>query len=179
MMKAIGTIMYGNSIQGKTFMAAFFALSSLIGTAIIISENLADTSTVGILWIIVSCLIYMILHEMMHLLFIMIFSGRKIRISFVFPTVSVSCDELFTRKQFIVIAAAPVLILGIILFLLLFLLQDKYKFLLSILLTLNTAASGGDFLQIFQSLKYPRDALFQDRGKETAVYSEEVLNKVF
>ena len=49
-------------------MAAFFALCAIIGTTIIISEDLADTNTLGILWIIVSCLLYVILHEVLHLL---------------------------------------------------------------------------------------------------------------
>ena len=172
-MKAIGTIRYGSSVQGRVFMAAFFALSALIGTAIIISEDLADTSTAGILWIAASCVLYVILHEVLHLLFMWIFSARKPRVSFVFPAVSVSCDGLFTRKQFISIAAAPVMILGIILILLLLFLPGGYSFLISVILTLNAAASGGDFLQIFHALRYPQDALFQDRGDETAVYPAE------
>ena len=154
-------------------MAVFFVLSALIGIAIISIVELIDTITVGILWIIAACVIYMILHEVIHLLFMMIFSGRKLRISFFFPAVSVSCEGFFSRKQFIAIAAAPVLILGIILFLLLLLFPDRYTFLFSILLTLNTAVSGGDFLQIFQALKYPKNALFHDCGDETEVYSAE------
>ena len=170
MMKEIGAIRYSSSVQGKIFMTVFFALSALIGIAIIISEELADTSTVGILWIIVSCAVYMILHEGLHLFFMRMLSKKKLRISFVFPAVSVSCDGLFPRKQFIAIASAPVLILGIILILLLLLMPEGYAFLISILLTLNAAGSGGDFLQIFHALRYPRTALFQDRGDETAVY---------
>ena len=176
MMKEIGAIRYSSSVQGKIFMTVFFALSALIGIAIIISEELADTSTVGILWIIVSCAVYMILHEGLHLFFMRMFSKKKLRISFVFPAVSVSCDGLFPRKHFIAIASAPVLILGIILILLLLLMPEEYAFLISILLTLNTAGSGGDFLQIFHALRYPRAALFQDRGDETAVYYSESLS---
>lgn len=172
-MKTIGTIRYGNSVQGKVFMAAFFVLSALAGITIIISKDLSDTNTVGAVWVVVSCVIYMILHEGLHLLFMRMFSAVKPRISFVFPAVSVSCDGLFTRRKFIAIAAAPVLILGIVLFLLLLLLPGGYAFPISILLTLNAAASGGDFLQIFHALKYPKGALFQDRGDETAVYSAE------
>ena len=170
-METIGTIRYGNSVQGKAFMAAFFALCALIGTAIIISEDLADTNTLGILWIIVSCLLYVILHEVLHLLFMRMFSGRKLKISFAFPAISVSCDDFFSRKRFITIASAPVMYLGLSLILLLLILPEGYTFLISVLLTLNIAASGGDFLQIFHALRYPQDALFQDRGDETAVYS--------
>ena len=118
MMKEIGTIRYSSSVQGKIFMTVFFALSVLVGITIIISEELADTSTVGILWIIVSCVVYMILHEGLHLFFMRMFSKKKLRISFVFP-----------------------------------------------------AVSGGDFMQIFHVMRYPQDALFQDRGDETAIYS--------
>lgn len=58
-------------------MTVFFALSVLVGITIIIFEELADTSTVGILWIIVSCVVYMILHEGLHLFFMRIFSKRN------------------------------------------------------------------------------------------------------
>ena len=164
-MKAIGSIRYGSSVQGKLFMSAFFALSAIIGIAIIISSDLAEASRIGILWIIASCTFYMVLHEALHLLFMWMFSGGKTSISFVFPAVSVSCDRLFTRKQFIAIAAAPILLLGLILTLLLILLPKGYAFLISILITLSAAASGGDLLQIFQALRYPQDALFQDKGE--------------
>ena len=97
-------------------------------------------------------------------------------LSLALPSVSVSCDGLFPRKQFIAIASAPVLILGIILILLLLLMPEGYAFLISILLTLNAAGSGGDFLQIFHALRTPRTALFQDRGDETAVYYSESLS---
>ncbi len=176
MMERIGTIRYGNSIQGKIFISVFFALSALIGITLIISEELVDISTVGILWIIVSCVIYMILHECLHLLFMRMFSAKKLRVSFVFPSVSVSCEGLFPRKQFIAIASAPVLILGIILIPLLLFMPEGYAFLISILLTLNAAGSGGDFLQIFHAMRFPRTALFQDRGDETAVYSAKDLS---
>ena len=155
-------------------MVAFFALSVLIGITIIISEDLADTNTVGILLIIISCVLYMILHEGLHLLFLWKFSGRESRISFGFPAVSVSCDGHFTRKQFIAIASAPVLYLGIFLIMLLLFLPGEYTFLISILLTLIAAASGGDLLQIFHALKYPRNASFQDKGDETTVYAADV-----
>ena len=115
------------------------------------------------------CSLYMVLHEGLHLFFMRMFSGRKLRVSFVFPSVSVSCEGLFPRKQFIAIASAPVLILGIILILLLLLLPEGYAF-------LNAAGSGGDFLEIFHALRYPRTALFQDRGDETAVYSAKNLS---
>ena len=99
-----------------------------------------------------------------------IFSKEKINISIKFPTISVGSNAKYSKKQFSIIALAPVIILGIILILLILFSSKDYTFLWSILLTLNFAGSGGDFLQFLKISKYPTNTYFQDTSNETIVF---------
>ncbi len=48
----------------------------------------------------------------------------------------------------------------------------EYTFFLTILLILNFAGSGGDYLQVFEMRKYSNDIFFQDSSNETTVYKK-------
>ena len=110
------------------------------------------------------------IHEITHLIFMKIFSKEKINISIKFPTISVGSNAKYSKKQFSIIALAPVIILGIILILLILFSSKDYTFLWSILLTLNFAGSGEDFLQFLKISKYPTNTYFQDTSNETIVF---------
>lgn len=75
--------------------------------------------------------------------------------------------------QFTIIALAPVVILGCILLLLIIFTPKNYTFLWTILLILNFAGSGGDYMQFLKVRKYPRNTYFQDNSDETAIYQEQ------
>jgi len=112
----------------------------------------------------------MILHEIIHLIFIKIFFKEKINISIEFPTISVGSNAKYSKKQFSIIAIAPVIILGSILILLMLFTSKQYTFLWSILLILNFAGSGGDYLQYLEIRKYSDSTYFQDTSVETIIY---------
>lgn len=99
-----------------------------------------------------------------------IFSQEKINVSIKFPTISVGSNAKFSKKQFSIIALAPVIILGGILILLILFTPKEYTFLWSILLILNFAGSSGDYLQFFKICKYPTNTYFQDTSIETVIF---------
>lgn len=71
-----------------------------------------------------------------------------------------------------IVALAPVIILGTILILLMLFSPREYTFFLTILFLLNFADSGGDYLQAFEIHKYSNDTFFQDNSHETTVYKK-------
>ena len=168
--KKIGTINYKNGKYANVFMFGNCIFFVLIGIVFIILNNSVENNTIKSQWFLLGCILYIILHEITHLIFMKIFSKEKINISIKFPTISVGSNAKYSKKQFSIIALAPVIILGIILILLILFSSKDYTFLWSILLTLNFAGSGGDFLQFLKISKYPTNTYFQDTSNETIVF---------
>ena len=168
--KKIGTINYKNGKYANIFMIGNFIFFVLIGIVFIILNNSVENNTIKSQWFLLGCILHIILHEITHLIFMKIFSKEKINISIKFPTISVGSNAKYSKKQFSIIALAPVIILGIILTLLILFSSKDYTFLWSILLTLNFAGSGGDFLQFLKISKYPTNTYFQDTSNETIVF---------
>ena len=168
--KKIGTINYKNGKYANVFMIGNFIFFVLIGIVFIILNNSVENNIIKSQWFLLGCILYIILHEITHLIFMKIFSKEKINISIKFPTISVGSNAKYSKKQFSIIALAPVIILGIILILLILFSSKDYTFLWSILLTLNFAGSGGDFLQFLKISKYPTNTYFQDTSNETIVF---------
>ena len=65
------------------------------------------------------------------------------------------------------------ILLGCTLILLIVFTPKNYTFLWTILLILNFAGSGGDYMQFFKIRKYPSNTYFQDNSDETAIYQEQ------
>ena len=171
-LKKVGTINYKNGKYSNLFMVGSFILFVIIGAILIMLSNSVENNTVKGQWFLIGCFSYIILHESIHLIFMKLFSKEKLHISIKFP-ISVGSDAKFSKKQFMIIASAPVIILGIILLLLILFTPKQYTFLWSILLILNFAGSGGDYLQFFKISKYPTNTYFQDTSNETIIYQEQ------
>lgn len=169
-LKQIGTINYKKGKYANVFIIGNFIFFVLLGISLIILNKLIESNTIRGQWFLLGCFIYIILHEIIHLIFMKIFSKEKINVSIKFPTISVGSDAKFSKKQFAIIALAPTIILGSILILLILLTPKEYTFLWSILLILNFAGSGGDYLQFFKIRKYPNNTYFQDTSIETIIF---------
>lgn len=168
----IGIINYRKSKYANLFIIGSFILFALIGIVFVVLSGLISHNTLKGQWFLLGCFCYIILHESIHLIFMKFFSKGKIHISIKFPTISVGSNGKFNKAQFMIVALAPVIILGVILILLMLFSPKEYTFFLTILLILNFAGSGGDYLQVFEMHKYPNDTFFQDSSDETIIYKK-------
>lgn len=159
-LREVGTINYKKGKYANAFIISNFIFFVLIGIVFIILNNSIESNTLKGQWFLLGCFSYIILHEIIHLIFMKIFSKEKINISIKFPTISVGSNANFIKKQFSIITLAPVIILGSILILLILFTSKEYTFLWSILLILNFAGSSGDYLQFFKISKYPTNTYF-------------------
>ncbi len=115
-------------------------------------------------------IIYMMLHELTHGVFMQILSKKKPNYAFRFPYLTTGSLSYFNKTSFLIIALAPVIILGIILLILIFLVSNTVFLSLYVVLGLNFAGSAGDYAQVYYLSKLPNDVLFQDDGYETKVF---------
>ena len=168
----IGTIDYKGSKYASAFIICNFIFFVVLGVLFIILTGSASYNGVKGPWLLLGCLGYILLHEVIHLLFMKLFSSERLHVSVKFPTISVGSNGKFSKWEFIIIALAPVTILGVILIALAVLTARPYMFFFTVLLILNFAGSGGDYLQVFAMRKYPAGTYFQDNSKETVVYKK-------
>ena len=168
----IGVIDYRKSKYANLFIIGSFILFVLIGAVFIVLSGSISHNNLKGQWFLLGFFCYIVLHETIHLIFMKLFSREKLCISIKFPTISVGSNGKFSKSQFMIVALAPVIILGVILILLMLFSPKEYTFFLTILLILNFAGSGGDYLQVFEMRKYSNDTFFQDNSNETTIYKK-------
>ena len=134
----------------------------------------SDWSTVvTILVTVVMCAVYMIMHELIHGVFLKLFSSVNPKYFVRFPFLCTGSEAYFNKRSFCIVALAPVIILGILLFAMLVLLPTDYFLSIYIVTALNFAGAAGDYFQVLAISKLSPAALIQDNGKETKVFLPE------
>lgn len=166
----VDVIDYRKSKYANIFTIGSFVVSVLAGVVLIILSNSFSDNSVENPWFLLGCLGYIVLHEGIHFIFMKVFSREEIHVSVKFPSISVGSNAKYCKRQFMMIILAPVMILGAILALFIICAPKEYTFFFSVLLILNFAGSGGDYLQAFAIRKFSADTLFQDNSVETKVF---------
>lgn len=115
---------------------------------------------------------YIILHELVHGITMKIFGAKKIRYGFtLLYAYAGSTEDYFRKKQYIIIALAPVIIWGIVLGILSFLVPVSWFWIVYIIQIMNISGAAGDVYVTAKFSKLPSDILVNDTGFEMTVYS--------
>ena len=114
----------------------------------------------------------MILHEMIHGVFMKAFSGKKPRYGFTGLYAYAGSDALFTRKQYLIIAFAPVVILGILIAVLTAAFYETAFWALYIIQILNLSGAAGDFYVGYLIARSGNDVLVRDLGTDMSFFSD-------
>lgn len=116
--------------------------------------------------------VYMVLHELIHGLFIRLFSGMRPHYGFTGLYAYAGSHAYFARGHYIVIALAPVIIWGIVLAVLCAVTWGtRWFWSLYLIEALNISGAAGDFYVTWRFLKEPKDILIQDTGIAMTVYA--------
>ncbi len=157
-----------NDKKPQTVLSVIFLLIAGLGVGVIFLTKAYENNIVPVWAIILSVIGFIIIHELIHVIFISIFSKDKLKIKIKFPTIAVGSDAYFNKTQYIVIALAPVIILGMASLICLLLLP--YNFLFSILLILNFASASGDYILTYYALKQKKNTYFVDTAEKTILF---------
>jgi hypothetical protein len=128
-------------------------------------------SIFSMVFMVVGIIVYMILHEIIHGVFMKAFSGLKPRYGFTGLYAYAGSDALFTRTQYLIIAFAPVVILGIILAVLNVAFYESAFWSIYIIQIVNLSGAAGDFYVGFLIARSGNDVLVRDTGTDMAFYS--------
>lgn len=134
------------------------------------NDNLALTfgTLIGLL---IAMVLYFTAHELVHGVFIKKYSGKKARYGFTGLYAYAASKAYFNKRQYIVIALAPVILFGVIFLLLNILLPKEHFWIIYLLQIINISGAAGDFYVTCLMGRLPADILVNDEGVTMVMYS--------
>lgn len=119
----------------------------------------------------VSMVVYLLLHELVHGITMKLFGAKKIKYGFTGLYAYAGCDEYFAKAPYIVIALAPIVIWGIVLFVINCLVPSGWFWIVYFIQIMNISGAAGDLYVTFKFSGFPKDILVKDMGVSMTVYS--------
>lgn len=115
-------------------------------------------------------LAYIPLHELVHGVCIRRFSGKRANYGFTLVYAYAGSECYFNKRDYLIIAAAPVVFWGVTFLLLLFLLPVNWRWVPYIWQLFNLSGAAGDFYVFWRLGKETDTILCQDTGVKMAVF---------
>lgn len=114
---------------------------------------------------------YIVLHELVHGVFIRVFSGQRAHYGFTGLYGYAGSDAYFTKKSYLLIAMAPVVLWGVVLLVLQFVIGAEWFWMVYLIQVANLSGAAGDFYVAARFAGLPADILVQDSGVAMTVYA--------
>ena len=121
--------------------------------------------------LLVGSIAYILLHELVHGIFMKALSGVKPRYGLTGPYAYAGSDAYFNRKSYIVIALAPVVIWGVVLGVLNCFTSPEWFWVVYLIQIANLSGAGGDLYVTAKFSRLPSDILVQDTGVAMTVFA--------
>jgi hypothetical protein len=115
---------------------------------------------------------YIVLHELVHGIFMKYFSGVKPKYGFTLMYAYAGSEAYFNKKSYIIIALAPVVIWGAVLGVLCAVLPQSWFWVVYLIQIGNISGAAGDFYVTARFLLLPRDILVRDTGVAMTVFAK-------
>ena len=125
----------------------------------------------NIILLLACTMLYMILHELVHGILMKAYSGVKPRYGFTGLYAYAGSDALFSRRQYLIIAFAPVVLLGIILSVLNVQFYESWFWFFYIIQIVNISGAAGDIYVGTQIVRSQNVVLIRDTGTGMTLYS--------
>ena len=143
--------------------------------------NLGFNST-GIILIVIALFIgTLVLHELIHGVFISIYGGKPYygvgNAFFIFPYFYTTTKTIFLRNQFIVILIAPLILISLVAISLM-VAFPSFAHWIFLPFLINTLGAVGDLWMTRNLLRYPEHVLLEDRETGTVIYGRETDKSV-
>lgn len=154
-------------------LIAFVIAVIMIATAnIFVPINLKyNTGTlVGMLVMLFGMVLYIILHEIVHGIFMKKYSGIKPSYGFTFLYAYAGSTAYFNKKNYITIALAPVVIWGVVLLVLNIIVPTSWFYVVYIIQVANISGAVGDIYVTCKFHKLSDDILINDTGVAMTVW---------
>lgn len=165
--KRLALLINGLALLIALLMVFLGAYLVPLGTAV------RDIHPLHLLALFASIVVYMLLHELTHGICMKLYGSGKVRYGFTGLYAFAGSGSYFARGPYIVIALAPVIVLGAVLLALNFVFSTGAAFwFIYIVQITNISGAAGDIYVTAKFLKLPRDILIHDSGVSMTVYAK-------
>lgn len=121
---------------------------------------------------IAAMIIYLILHELVHGIFMKGFSKTKVHYGFTGLYAYAGSNAYFCKKAYIIIALAPIVVWGVVLLIINCFVDASWFWCVYFIQIMNISGAAGDLFVTYKFSKMPSDILVQDSGVSMKVYSQ-------
>lgn len=156
------------------FFAAlpFVSLSSLFPIFYLEVEQINFMGVfIKLLVLLASFILYFVLHEAVHGIFMKSFSGINPRFGFTGLYAYTACEAFFDRKSYLIIGLSPVVIWGIVLLIFNLVFPQEWFWVIYLVQIINVSGAAGDIYVAYKILTLPPDILIWDNGVCMTVFS--------
>lgn len=119
----------------------------------------------------VCAVVYMVLHELVHGACMKLFGAKRVRFGFTGLYAFADSEEYFKKGAYIVVALAPLVVLGAVLLALNIAAGAQYFWFVYLLQLINVSGAAGDLYVSFRFLRMPKDILVRDTGVSMTVFA--------
>lgn len=160
----IAMLILGGALYGKNKLETLLLLDN---------KNDMWSFIVRILLIVGICALYVIMHEIMHTIFMHLFCKEaKIGFGYRFFYAFVSSSGYYDKKAYNIIAVAPLLFFGILFGALCAVVPVNWFWTFYLLQVFNFSAAAGDVYVFCIICRMPKDILVRDNGTGIEVYGK-------
>lgn len=150
--------------------AAMIVLGFAIGPSVMeFTFSITSVLLVGVFF--AGIVFYMILHELVHGAFMQAFSGERAKYGFTGLYAYAGSPALFGRRQYLVIAFAPVVLLGIALAVLNVAFYETAFWVVYLVQVINISGAAGDLYVGCVISRANNTILIRDTGTDMTLYS--------
>lgn len=156
-------------------LAAMVPLAVLGHLIVPISTLYSTAEGIGAMWLRLTILfagylLYMVLHELTHGVCMKHYSGVPVKYGFTWSYAYAGSEAYFDRRSYIVIALAPIVVLGIVLAVINVLVPESWFWVVYFIQIGNLSGAAGDLYVTARFRKHPETVLIQDSGVAMSVY---------
>ncbi|WP_294466925.1 DUF3267 domain-containing protein [uncultured Ruminococcus sp.] len=150
----------------------------IIGILIVpISYTFDNDGSIVTVWlktiaVLAGMIVYFFLHELVHGITMKHYGANKVKYGFTGLYAFAGCEEYFSKKPYIVIALAPIVVWGVVLAAICCFVPKSWFWVVYFIQIMNLSGAAGDLYVTCKFSKFPKDILIKDTGVEMKVYSK-------
>ena len=119
----------------------------------------------------VGMFLYIILHELVHGIAMKLCGTKKIKYGFTSVYAYAGSDDYYSKKPYVAIALAPIVVWGVILGIINALVPMEWFWVVYFIQLINLSGAAGDLYVTAKFAKLPKDILIRDYGVAMKVYA--------